>query len=161
MDTTATIEALRHSPLTARLTDAQVAALAELACHRDLVRDEVLLTEGEVDASVHVVVTGCLAVTRDTGGGQGLTLAMLKPGDMAGALGFVDDHAHSASLRAMEPTAVCSIDRASVEQLVDRDPWLVYRLMQNIARSVHDILHRMNSQFVELNNYITKTHGRY
>ena len=38
---------------------------------------------------------------------------------------------------------------------------LVYRVMRAIMREVHGILRRMNVQYVELTNYITKQHGRY
>ena len=40
-------------------------------------------------------------------------------------------------------------------------PQLVYGIMRGIIRSVHRILGEMNMHYVELNNYITKTHGRY
>ena len=40
-------------------------------------------------------------------------------------------------------------------------PLLVYRVMRAIVREVHSILRRMNIQFVELTNYVTKQHGRY
>ena len=33
--------------------------------------------------------------------------------------------------------------------------------MRAIVRSVHAILTRMNLEYVELTNYITKQHGRY
>ena len=33
--------------------------------------------------------------------------------------------------------------------------------MRAIMRTVHGILRRMNTQYVELTNYIAKQHGRY
>jgi hypothetical protein len=33
--------------------------------------------------------------------------------------------------------------------------------MRGTIRTVHRILREINLQYVELNNYITKTHGRY
>ena len=33
--------------------------------------------------------------------------------------------------------------------------------MRVVARSAHRIVHRMNTEFVELSNYIFKQHGRY
>jgi len=37
----------------------------------------------------------------------------------------------------------------------------MYAVMRTILRTVHSILRRMNLQYVELSNYITKQHGRY
>jgi hypothetical protein len=34
-------------------------------------------------------------------------------------------------------------------------------MMQTIVQAVHQILRRMNAQYVEMSNYITKQHGRY
>jgi CRP/FNR family transcriptional regulator, cyclic AMP receptor protein len=38
---------------------------------------------------------------------------------------------------------------------------LVYRVMRAIMRSVHAIVRRMNNQYVQMTNYITKQRGRY
>ena len=50
---------------------------------------------------------------------------------------------------------------ARFEQVVEKDPQLVYKVMRAVARSAHKIVHRMNTEFIELSNYIFKQHGRY
>lgn len=154
-------KALRDSPLTANLTDAQVRELTAIAVCRPLENDEVLIAEGKVDNSFHVITLGTLAVTRDVGGGEWTTLHILRAGDLAGEMGFIDGRPHSASLRAIGKTTVCSFEREKFESLLDKEPWVVYRIMQNIIHTVHDILRRMNAQYVEMSNYISKQHGRY
>ncbi len=161
MEETADFDALRGSPLTVNLTDEQVRELMGIAFCRSLDNDEVLIAEGKVDNSFHVVTDGTLAVTRDTGGGDWATLHILRTGDLAGEMGFIDGRPHSASLRAIGRTTVCSFERERFESLLTKDPWVVYRVMQNIVQVVHDILRRMNAQYVEMSNYITKQHGRY
>ncbi len=54
-----------------------------------------------------------------------------------------------------------SLKRSDFEGIVGDHPQLVYRVMRAVTRSVHKIVHRMNHQFIELNNYIFKQHGRY
>jgi CRP-like cAMP-binding protein len=152
---------LRNSPLTAGLTDDQVRLMAGICYCRALDNEEVLIHEGKVDNSLHVITEGSLAVTRDTGGGDYTTIHLLKTGDLAGEMGFVSGRPHSATLRAIGPTKVCSFEREAFEGLLDQDPRAVYHVMQNIVEVVHDILRRMNAQYVEMSNYITKTHGRY
>lgn len=162
MDEINEFEALRQSPLSTDMTDDQVRVLGAISTCRALKNDEVLISDGETDNSFHVIIRGLLAVTKDAGAGDWTTLHVLRPGDLAGALGFVDGRAHTATLRAVgDNTAVCSIERERFESLVESDPWVTYRVMQGITRSVHDILRRMNTQYVEMNNYITKQHGRY
>ena len=45
--------------------------------------------------------------------------------------------------------------------LLHEEPDLVYKVMRAIIRTVHGILRRMNAQYVEMQNYITRQHGRY
>jgi len=127
----------------------------------DLQDGEVLIEEGKVDNSLHIVISGNLAVTRQTAGGEWLTLHILQQGELAGALGFIDGQEHSATLRAAGPTRVFSIERSKFESLLESQPSLVYRVMRAIIRGVHNTLRRMNMQQLELTNYITQQHGRY
>jgi len=152
---------LQHSALTDDLTEAQIAELSALTRIRELDNGEMLLEQGETDETLHVIGNGVLAVERRTAGGDVVTLHMLKPGDLAGAMGFVDGTEHAATLRSIGKSVVVSLRRADLETALDGNPALVYGLMRGIVRSVHRILRDMNLQYVELNNYISKTHGRY
>lgn len=152
---------LQHSALTNDLSAEQRAELSALAAIRELDNGEVLIEQGETDETLHVLGHGVLAVERRIAGGEEVTLRMLKPGDLAGAMGFVDGTEHAATLRSVGKSTVVSLRREDVEAVLASNPELVYALMRGIVRSVHNILRDMNLQFVELNNYITKTHGRY
>jgi CRP/FNR family transcriptional regulator, cyclic AMP receptor protein len=100
-------------------------------------------------------------VTRVTGTGDAVTLHLLKAGDIAGEMGFLDGDPHSATLRAIGGAEIYSLTRDALEKLLEGHPRLVYNVMRAIVRTVHSILLRMNLQYVELTNYITKQHGRY
>jgi CRP-like cAMP-binding protein len=154
-------EAIRRSPLAVELTDEQSAVLSELVTSRRLQSDEVLIQEGRIDNSLHVVVKGMLAVTKETGGGEWVHIHILRDGDLAGELGFLDGLEHSATLRSIGETEVFSLTRDKLESLLQTHPVIVYRVMRAIIRAVHSIVRRMNTQYVELTNYITKQHGRY
>lgn len=149
------------SPVAANLSADDCAELAKLVVVRELKNDEPLIHEGQVDNSLHVIVEGMLAVTKPTGGGDWVTLHILKAGELAGELGFLDGMEHTATLRAIGDARVFSLERESLETLLNTRPRLVYEVMRNIVREVHGILRRMNVQYVELTNYITKQHGRY
>lgn len=152
---------LQHSTLTDDLTATQCTELAALTRVRELQNGEVLIEQGRTDETLHIVGHGVLAVERRTAGDDVVTLHMLKPGDLAGAMGFVDGTEHAASLRSIGNSVVLSLRREDLESVLDSNPALVYAVMRGIVRSVHRILRDMNLQFVELSNYITKSHGRY
>ena len=152
---------VRSSPLAVELSDEHCLLLAAQAVTRDLADGEILIHEGAVDNELHVLVSGSLAVTHETGSGDWIALHLLRPRDMAGELGFLDGMEHSATLRAVGQTEIFSLKREHLEALVDTHPRLVYMVMRAIIREVHGILRRMNTQHVELSNYISKQHGRY
>ena len=160
-DSDSIYQALQQSSLSEGLTPEQCLNLARVVETRELADREVLISEGRTDSSLYAIVEGRLEVTRDVSGGEWVTLAVLREGDLAGEMGFVDGIPHSATLRAMGDTRVLSLSREALESLIDTDPHVVYQLMQTIVRAVHKILTRMNQQFVEMNNYISKQHGRY
>lgn len=151
---------LRGSSICSELSDAECAILAGVVKRRALKNDEILIEEDQVDNCVYVVSSGALEVCRHTGG-DWISLHVLKSGDLAGELGFIDGQPHSASLRAIGPTEVFILERAAFESLLPGHPKVIYGVMRTILRTVHAILRRMNLQYIELSNYITKQHGRY
>lgn len=152
---------IKNSSLGRELSDEQCSVLAKAVQVRSLEPGEFLFQEGQQDNSIHVVVKGRLEVIRPTGGGDWVTLHLLSEGEMAGALGFIDGLEHSAALRAVTECEVFSLRREDFEALIHTHPDLVYQVMRAIIRSVHGILRRMNIQYVEMTNYISKQHGRY
>ncbi len=161
MDEQARFDMVRHSPLGVELTEEQCRVLAATIETHALKDGDILIREGHVDNRLYVIVEGMLAVVREISPGEWVTLHILKTGDLAGEMGFVDGMEHSATLRSIGNTQVFSLEREAFESLIPEHPFIVYRVMRAIIRSVHAIVHRMNTQFVELTNYITKQHGRY
>ncbi len=150
-----------NSPLGNELTAEQSARLAAVVSARCLEKGMFLLEEGHKDNSLFVVSGGELEVVKATGGGEWVTLQVLRPGDIAGEMGFIDGAGHSAGIRSLGYSEVFSLDRSDLEKLLDEDPQLVYHVMRAIMRTVHSIMRRMNLQLIEMTNYVTKEHGRY
>ena len=154
------LDLLRNSALAVELTGDQCAMLAELVSVRDLADGEILVKQGASDNHLYAVVSGALAVARESDG-QWVNLHVLTKGDLAGELGFMDGRPHYAALRAAGPTQVLSLEREKLESLLERDPVIVYRVMRAIFRVVHVILNRLAMQTSELTNYLYKVHGKY
>lgn len=143
------------------LTGDECTLFKDLGEIRDLKDGEILIEEGKVDNRLHLVVDGNLAVTRKAAGEDWVVLHVLRSGELAGELGFIDGQEHSATLRAIGPARVFSLERNRFESLLETNPLLVYRVMRAIIRGVHNTLRRMNVQQMEMTNYITRQHGRY
>ncbi len=156
------INTLRSSPITAELSDAEIEILAGIAEVKDLKAGDSLVAPGDSHESLLILAHGNIEVSVQSGEEQ-VTLHVLKPGDLAGVIGFVGGSANqvSASLHAMGDVRVLSLDRKRFEALVASHPTIVYRVMCGLVRNVHGIVRRMNVQSVELSNYIFRHHGRY
>ena len=157
----ASADMIRNSPLGAELSDAQCQELADKVTVMGLKEGQFLIDEGHEDETLYVIISGHLEVLIKSTGGDMVTLHLLREGEMAGELGFLDGRPHSASLRAVgNCTAIC-LTREDFESFISEDPDLMYKVMRSIIRTVHGILCDMNRSHVEMNNYITKGHGRY
>ncbi|NIL94476.1 MAG: cyclic nucleotide-binding domain-containing protein [Woeseiaceae bacterium] len=152
---------LLQSTLGTELSEEQAANLSEMMQARRLIEGDYLIAEGTSDDTLHVLLEGRLEVVKHAGGDDEVSLAVLRDGDLAGELSFIDGEAHTVGLRALSASHVLSLQRTDFEGIVNDHPQLAYLVMRAVTRSVHKIVHRMNHQFIELNNYIFKQHGRY
>jgi CRP-like cAMP-binding protein len=153
---------VRKTVLAKELSDADCDVLAGLVRLRSLQDGEIVCDEGQSDSKLHVVMSGALNVSKRDPGGKGwTTLYALTAGDLVGELSFIDETPHYAALRAAGPTEILSLDRKDLEKLLESHPWVVYRVMRAIMRTVHALMRRMSVQAIELQNYIYKQHGRY
>jgi CRP-like cAMP-binding protein len=153
-------EIVQHSPLALDISEQDCQVLAGIAEMHTLKDNEVLFEEGVRENSVYLIVEGRLAVTKG-GEGNRTTLHVLERGDLAGEMSFIDGTPHSATLMAHGDAKVLSLKRDRFESLLQSHPLVVYHVMRTIVRTVHSTLRRMNMQYIEMTNYISKTHGRY
>jgi len=156
--------ALRNSTLTEELRDSEIELLASLISVREYKAGEFILRVGDTELkdSLLILGSGDVEATASTGGEQ-MTLHMLQMGDLAGIIGFVGGNVMqiSATVEAKTDSKVLVLERSRFESLLNSQPAIVYYVMRGIARHVHGIVRRMNTQSVEMSNYIHKTHGRY
>ena len=162
MSRTRELEIVRKTVLAKELSESESEVLSGLVKLRTLQDGEILCDEGRSDSKLHVIVSGALTVSKRDPGGDGWTsLYALTAGDLVGELSFIDETPHYAALRAAGPTEVLSLDRSDLEKLLEKHPWVVYRVMRAIMRTVHSLMRRMSVQSIELQNYIYKQHGKY
>lgn len=156
-----TVDLVIGSSLGSELSNEEAGVLADLMGYRDVADAEFLIEEGASDDTLHVLLSGKLEVVKHTGAGETASLAILRPGALAGEMSFVDGAVHTVGLRALCDCRVLSLRRKDFEEIVEQHPRLVYKVMRAVTRSAHRIVHQMNHEFIELSNYIFKQHGRY
>jgi len=155
------VNLILNSSLGAELSQEEADKLGELMSVQELNDGEFLIEEGARDDSLHVLLAGKLEVIKRTAADGSASLAILRDGDLAGELSFLDAAVHTVGLRALCKCHVLSLKREDFERIIDEHPQIVYKVMRAVARSAHRIVHQMNHDFIEMSNYIFKQHGRY
>lgn len=154
-------DVLHDSPLGHELSEDECRTLLQVMHVRRLKDSEVFIEEGAKDNALHLLASGQLMVTKTAAGGDPVKLYTMKPGELAGAMGFVDGIARSVALHAVGDVVVYSLERDAFEPLVEQHPRLVYHIMRAVTRTAHTALLGVNNQVEELTNYIIRQHGRY
>ena len=157
----ANADMIANSPLGNELSESQCHALAEKIAVVGMKDGQFLIEEGHKDDTLYVIISGQAEVVVKSTGGDLVTLHLLREGEMAGELGFLDGNPHSASLKVIGTCIAYSLSRPDFESFINEDPDLMYKVMRSIMRTVHAILCDMNRSHIEMNNYIYKQHGRY
>jgi len=153
---------IKESRIGVELTDEQCAVLADLVEIGEYADGDVVVAEGAKDDHLRIILSGALAVARKSGGdNEWMRLNTLTAGDLAGELAFLDSKPRYAALIALGPTKVFSLQRATLESLLNKDPLIVYRVMRSIARFSHEVLHRSGAEMAELTSYLFKTKAKY
>lgn len=157
------VDILRISTVTDELSDSDVGVIAGLFDVKNYKDGEVIVKHGnERPDNLYILAHGGIDVKIESGDGD-FTIHVLQPGDLAGMITFVGGSAEqiSATLYAVGDTQVLSLERVKFESLINSHPMIVYRVMRGLARSMHGIVRRGNSQSAELSNYIYNINGRY
>lgn len=153
-------EAVGRSILGAELDAAERAALAEAMGVQAMKAGDIVVREGEQRRTLFLLADGKLSVCKGEGD-QEACLYQLRIGECAGTRAFLDGSERKAKLRADSDGALLTLEPEDFEKLVDRNPWLVYKVMRGLFRVTHANLMRMNFETAELRNYMMKTGGRY
>ena len=151
---------LQQSSLGKELNDEECRTLASIMEVNTFNDGTELITEGGKDHTLFLLVSGKLQVIVDNGG-QEVILYTIQPGECAGTRAFVDRTPRTATLRSVGESTVYTMEPERFESLLDTHPHLVYKVMRAIFRITHHNLMRMNQETQQLENYITKTRGRY
>jgi CRP/FNR family cyclic AMP-dependent transcriptional regulator len=151
---------LASSTIAEELTAEECRALAAIMGVRRLRDGELLVSEGQKENTLFVLMDGKLAVIGSVLG-QEMVVYTMNKGECAGTRAFVDRTPRKATLRAVGDATVYTMTPAAFESLLDTHPHIVYKVMRALFRITHSNLLRMRDESQELVNYVSKIHGRY
>ncbi len=143
--------------LLADVPDDELQQLLTIARRRPFDRGEVVFHEGDPADSLHLVVSGRLAVRIRTPLGDTTLLAIYGPGDAFGELALVSQSSRSATVVALEAAETRTIFRDDFERLRQRHP-AVDRVMVTL---LSERIREMNERLLEAHYVDAETRVRH
>lgn len=132
-------------PLLDSLDEVERRELLSTARRRRFARREVLFHHGDPGDTVHLIISGWVAVHVPAPRGGRVTLAMLGPGEAVGELALISEGTRAATAVALEPTETISVRRSQFEEVRQDHPGVDRLLVEILAARVR----RLNTRLTE------------
>jgi len=116
---------------------------------------EVIISEGDVGNCMYVVQEGLVEVFVGSGDDE-IRLNIISRGAFFGEMAVFDRDVRSASVRALGPARVLTVDKKNLMRRVHEDPALAFRLIETMSHRIRqqvDIIIELQSM-LESNNII-------
>ncbi len=155
---------LRNSTLTEELRGFEVEQLASAIELREYKTGEQIISpeNPELKCALLILCSGEIEANTKAEG-EKVTRTIREPGDLANIIGFSGGNIMevTAITVAKKDSTVLVMERARFESLINTHPSVVYYVMRGITRYVHGIVRSINTESIEMSNYLHKTGGRY
>lgn len=125
----ATRRLLRRSVIFEHLEDEELDRIGEVARARHAAAGETLLRQGDPGRQVLFVLTGRVEVEMRSPQGRSVRVNSMGPGEIFGELAVIDGGARSATVTAIEPSELLSIDQAEFLPLLVQHPALTLQIL--------------------------------
>jgi CRP-like cAMP-binding protein len=138
------------------LTEDELKAIAEIITPDIYPAGKQIFEEGEVTCPcIYIIQKGKVDVQKRNKDGDLLTLSVQREGSFFGELSFLDNKPHSATMTtASQESVVLKLDRSDFDKLVQRYPAAGYKVLMNVMQDISQLLRRMNTQFVDMADYV-------
>ena len=129
------LTALQSVPIFSEVHEDTLNGLVAAAEVKELIRGDVLFNEGDEPNSLHIVLSGRIAIVMISEvDDRESVVALMDSGDLFGELGLLDSGARSATARAIEPTSILEIRYDDVRKIFDAQPDLVWAAARMLAQ---------------------------
>ncbi len=133
---TVDVDFLALVPLFSRLKKEELVDLAECIQHHTFDAGQEIITEGDNDRRLFVIVKGSVDVIKGLGQRNERHLCTFGPRDYFGEMALIDDLARSASVVAKEATEILSLDHEDFRKQIGRNPEVAFELLTALSQRV-------------------------
>jgi CRP/FNR family transcriptional regulator len=99
---------------------------------------EVIIHQGDVGDCMFVIQEGQVEVLSEVDGRE-LRLAVRKEGDFFGEMSIFERETRSATVRALGPARVLTVDKKNFLRRIAADPSLAFRIVQTMSSRIREL----------------------
>lgn len=110
-------------------------------------KGQILFQQGEAADTIYVIKDGRFKVLRMTADGNETILQIVGPGEMLGETALFRPNAMQvATAVALEEAKVCSINRATFESVIKKEPALALEIIRNLNDRLYHVWEQMSEE---------------
>lgn len=99
---------------------------------RDVKPGDTIFAEGDPGNSAYIVESGMVEISKGSGHGSSMMLAVVKPGEMFGEMALIDSSARMASAVAVGKTRVVVIPKAAFGKLLGKTDVVIRTILTTL-----------------------------
>ena len=112
---------------------------------------EIIVRQGETGDCMYVVLDGIVEVVVDSGD-QEVVLNVLGKDHFFGEMAIFENEVRTATVRALGPARVITIDHKNFKQRIHEDPSLAYRIMDVMSNRIN----KLSEEVAQLNQTLSE-----
>lgn len=129
------LDALARTPLFNGVPPERLELLAPRLRRQTFKRGSMVYLEGDPSDLIQVVVEGCVKVSKLSAEGGEIIIMLARPGDTCGLPAALVEGARRATQgEATEDSVLLALDRESLFELLEREPVVMRRVLENVAQ---------------------------
>ena len=134
--TPARMETLRQISFFSELSDYDLSQIAGITGEKSYGRGELIIEERTAAERFFIIVRGKIEISKRFEDGEEFVLAVHSDGEFFGEMALFERIVRSATVRAVGPARVLTIDKATLLRRIQEDPGLAFRMLESLCRRV-------------------------
>jgi CRP-like cAMP-binding protein len=106
---------------------------------------EIVFRQGDEGNCMYVIQSGKVEIVRESGG-ESIRLAVRGEGDFFGEMSIFEKEVRMATVRALGPVRVLTVDKKTLFRKLQEDPSLAFRIVETLSRRIRELSEQVSTQ---------------
>jgi len=146
------LEDLKKVPIFSRFTPEELETVRQATRRLEVREGDILFSEGDAGDSICFVVDGRLDVMQTPLSGEPVIVNALSRGQSFGEMAIMEKKPRSATIKAVAPSRLITLDRSRFETLMQEQPTVAVKILMGVSLLLSKKLRQTNSRLI---NYMT------